>query len=373
MTNPEIDPAEYECSQVTCAHAVDIITARDVPLGGPRAMTVRRTLPQRKRSLIGPWCFLDHYGPDDVTATGGMQVPRHPHTGLATVTLLFEGRVEHIDSTGFANIVRPSEVNLMIAGSGISHSEFSTADTDSLHGVQLWYVLPEDRRNGAPGSQHHVARPTAVPGGTVLTYLGQLAGTASPVDTRVEAMAGQLIVDPGQTMLLDVDPRFEHGALLDSGTLTVHVDGHEQSVGKDELAYLPPGPSRIGFQAGNAPTRVVFFGGAPFEERVVMWWNFVGRSHDEIVAYRAAWQAEIGAEAPAGPADQLAGPAGASPAGTSGAGEPAGAPSAARAADAGVYFDGVRAPRFGDFPVNQPAPLPAPRLPNVRIKPRMNP
>ena len=110
---------------------VELLVPRQVPLGGPRAMDVRRTLPQRQRSLIGAWCFLDHYGPDRIGDSGGMKVPRHPHTGLQTVSWLFTGEIEHRDSAGFHAVVRPGEVNLMTAGRGISHSEFSTPDTPS--------------------------------------------------------------------------------------------------------------------------------------------------------------------------------------------------------------------------------------------------
>ena len=125
-------------------------------------MTVRRTLPQRERSLIGAWCFLDHYGPDDVADTGGMCVPPHPHTGLQTVSWLFTGEVEHRDSAGHHAIVRPGELNLMTAGHGISHSEVSTAATTTLHGAQLWVALPDAvagrRRRGfehyAPAAGH---------------------------------------------------------------------------------------------------------------------------------------------------------------------------------------------------------------------------
>lgn len=109
--------------------AVEILSPRDVPLGGLRAMTVRRTLPQRQRSLIGAWCFVDHYGPDDVSATGGMVVPPHPHTGLSTVSWLFSGEIEHRDSAGHHAMVRPGEMNLMTAGRGITHSEYSTPST----------------------------------------------------------------------------------------------------------------------------------------------------------------------------------------------------------------------------------------------------
>jgi len=110
---------------------VDVITSRDVPLGGPRAMTVRRTLPQRARSLVGAWCFADHYGPDEVDDTGGMVVPPHPHTGLQTVSWLFAGEIEHRDSAGHQALVRPGELNLMTGGRGVSHSEVSTSRSPS--------------------------------------------------------------------------------------------------------------------------------------------------------------------------------------------------------------------------------------------------
>ena len=335
MTNTEIDPVEYEAEHVACADVVDVITAREVPLGGPRAMTVRRTLPQRKRSLIGPWCFVDHFGPDVVAVTGGMAVPRHPHTGLATVTLLFEGEVEHVDSTDFANTVRPAEVNLMIAGSGVSHSEFSSDSTTTLHGVQLWYALPEAKRHSAPGSQHHVAEVAILPGGQVMTYLGTCAGITSPVKTRVEALAAQVDVRAGESVEIEVNTDFEHGVLVDSGDLTLVVDGHRQGVAPTELAHLPEGgPATIRLEAGDEPVRAILIGGRPFDEQIVMWWNFVGRSHDEIVAYREAWQTEIGA------------------------------------VKSGRYADGTGDPQFGTFPPNQPAPLPAPALPNARLRPR---
>src|SRR5690554_1871724 len=119
-------------------------------------MTVRRTLPQRGHSLIGAWCFLDHYGPDDVAETGGMTVPPHPHTGLQTVSWLFAGEIEHRDSSGAHAMVRPGEVNLMAAGRGIQHSEVSTPPTRMLHGVQLWTALPDASRQTTPMFEHYV-------------------------------------------------------------------------------------------------------------------------------------------------------------------------------------------------------------------------
>src|SRR6476469_8078196 len=134
---------------------VTMINPREVPLGGLRAMTVRRTLPTRGRTTIGAWCFCDHYGPDDVAETGGMVVPGHPHTGLQTVSWLFTGEVEHRDTTGAHAIVRPGELNILTAGSGIAHSEYSTPETTVLHGAQLWVALPESDRSTQPGFEHY--------------------------------------------------------------------------------------------------------------------------------------------------------------------------------------------------------------------------
>ena len=138
MSNLDQSPAELMCERRGDTPAGPVVLPyRDVPLGGPRAMTVRRSLPQRARSLIGAWCFVDHYGPDDVSLSGGMAVPGHPHTGLQTASWLFSGEVEHRDTTGARALVRPGQLNLMTAGSGIAHSEYSTPATTVLHGVQL--------------------------------------------------------------------------------------------------------------------------------------------------------------------------------------------------------------------------------------------
>jgi redox-sensitive bicupin YhaK (pirin superfamily) len=177
VSNLEVEPAELVCDEEPAA-SIQVLEPREVPLGGPRAMAVRRTLPQRARSLIGAWCFVDHYGPDDVADTGGMTVPPHPHTGLQTVSWLFEGEVEHRDSSGAHAMVRPGEVNLMTAGSGIQHSEVSTPDTLRLHGAQLWIALPDRDRHVAPFFEH--AEPAAVTVGeaTVRVFVGELAGPA---------------------------------------------------------------------------------------------------------------------------------------------------------------------------------------------------
>src|SRR5690554_8055399 len=160
---------------------VEILEPRDVPLGGPRAMTVRRTLPQRSRSLIGAWCFVDHYGPDDVTRSPWMVLPPHPHTGLQTVSWLFAGEIEHRDSTGAHAMVRPGALNLMTAGRGIQHTEVSTHAKRIPHGVQLWTALPDAHRNMDPQFEHYAAPVIEFPEGRINVFIGTLAGGSSPV------------------------------------------------------------------------------------------------------------------------------------------------------------------------------------------------
>ncbi len=267
---------------------IDVITSRTVPLGGPRAMTVRRTLPQSKRSLIGAWCFIDHYGPDDVSQTGGMDVPPHPHTGLQTVSWLFAGSIEHRDSGGAHAMVKPGELNLMTAGSGVAHSEVSTADTTRLHGVQLWVALPDATRHTARTFAHHVPEPISASGGTVRVLLGTLAGHGSPVATHSPLVGAEITLEPSAIVDLEVDRCFEHGVLVDSG----FIEMDDVRLGPTELGYRPWGTGQLRLaNVGAQPARLLLLGGEPFTEPLLMWWNFVGRSHDEIVAFREDWQA----------------------------------------------------------------------------------
>ena len=267
---------------------VEVITSRAVPLGGPRAMTVRRTLPQRARSLVGAWCFADHYGPDDVARTGGMDVPPHPHTGLQTVSWLFTGEIEHRDSSGVHALVRPGELNLMTGGSGVAHSEVSTGAVTTLHGAQLWVALPDHARHLPRGFAHHVPPPVRLDGATARVLLGTVAGHTSPVATHTPLTGAELVLDPHAELTLDVAPEHEHGVLVDVGP--VLLDGTE--LARAELGYRPPGVDRLRLaNPGGRPARVMLLAGAPFPEPVLMWWNFVGRTHEEIVGFREEWEA----------------------------------------------------------------------------------
>ncbi|GLI27877.1 hypothetical protein ARHIZOSPH14_21190 [Agromyces rhizosphaerae] len=334
MSNLERDPRELLCDPDApgARSAIEILTAREVPLGGPRAMTVRRTLPQRGRTTIGAWCFIDHYGPDDVAATGGMTVPPHPHTGLQTVSWLFEGEIEHRDSAGSHALVRPGELNLMTAGDGIQHSEVSTPAAVTLHGVQLWTVLPDASRHASPFFERHEALRVAADDADVRVFVGALAGVDTGVTVFSPLVGAQVDLPPFGSVILDVDPGFEHGVLVDAGPVRVEATGVEgaavaAAAAPTELAYLAPGARGIRLSAGESPVRVLLLGGEPFGEQIVMWWNFIGRSHDEVVAFREQWQRDV-----------IAG------------GDPGG--------------------RFGGVDGYDGDPLPAPELPTVRLKPR---
>ena len=320
MTNPERDPAEIRCEAGRRVAGVEVIAPREVPLGGQRAMHVRRTLPSRQRSLIGAWCFVDLYGPEPVADTGGMSVLPHPHTGLQTVSWLFAGEIEHRDSVGNHAMVRPGEVNLMTAGRGISHSEISTPDTRELHGIQLWVALPDEARDVGPSFAHHAPPEIGGAGWTGRVFLGSLLGHTSPVPTYTPLLGAELNLGAGTRLELAVDPGFEHGVLVDRGVVGIG----EQHVRAGELAYLAPGGDSITLAAVE-DARVVVLGGPPFGESIVMWWNFVGRTHEEIVGFRDEWQAQI--------------------TGT-----------------------GIVAGRFGI--VSDLAPIPAPSMPNARLRPR---
>jgi len=300
-------------------HHVQVIVPRDVPLGGLRAMTVRRTLPSRERAFVGAWCFVDHYGPDDVAASGGMDVAPHPHTGLQTVSWLFDGEVEHRDSAGVHALVRPGELNLMTAGRGIAHSEVSTADTRTLHGVQLWVVLPETDAGTRRGFQHHVPDRLSLEGATARVFVGSLAGARSPVRAASPLLGAQLDLEPGARLRLAVDPTFEHAALVDQGSVTFGG----ARLRRGELGVMDAGPAAVELGVDeDGPARVLLLGGTPFEEPIVMWWNFIGRSHEQIGQYRQEWE--------------------------------------------------ERADRFGVVPgyVGEVERIPAPALPNVRLRPR---
>jgi len=273
-----------------------LLESREVPLGGVRAMVVHRALPQRDLPLVGAWCFLDRFGPQ-VTR---MRVEPHPHIGLQTVTWPFVGEVRHRDTIGSDVVVRRGALNLMTSGAGIAHSEYSVGeDAIPLDALQLWVALPESRRHGAPDFERHEDLPVvtlpAVEGqaGEAIVVLGSFAGAESPATTYTPIAGAEVWVPAGARLRLPLDPAWEYALVGVEGDADVVTDAAADAlvtVDPSHLLYL--GVHRDGVEVSSADGATLFvLGGEPFEDDIVMWWNFVGRSHDEIVEAREAWEA----------------------------------------------------------------------------------
>lgn len=287
MSVLEAKPAEYVChSALPAGPEALLLTARKVWLG--KTTLVARALPDRALRMIGAWCFLDHYGPEDVSDAPGMQVYAHPHTGLQTVSWLVEGEIEHRDSLGTQALVSPGSLNIMTAGRGIVHSEISRPDKPpTLHGLQLWVALPSAVRDQPPRFDRYRELPTIARSGVSGQVLvGEVDGLRSPALSFSPLVGADLTIDPGARVELAVDPVHEHGVFVVAGGLTAADDTDATT---DQLVYLGTGRPTIALAAGPEGARVLLLGGEPFGEEIVMWWNFIGRSHDEVADFRAQW------------------------------------------------------------------------------------
>lgn len=269
---------------------VTVLDPREVHLTPRSGTVVRRTLPHRELRTIGAWCFVDHYGPE-ATSTNPMRVAPHPHAGLQTVTWLFDGLVEHRDSVGTVQAIAPGELNIMTAGHGISHSELSLDQhAPTMHGVQLWVALPDAHRHQAPHFEHHPDLPVVTLDGVrARVLIGSLGTVTAPSISYSPLMAAELTLLHDGPSHVDVTSDFEHGLLaVDSD---IGVDG--VSVPRGSLAHVPSGRDRLALR-GSEGSRVLLLGGEPFGEQLVMWWNFIGRDHDEVVAMRESWERQDG-------------------------------------------------------------------------------
>ncbi|MFF2779986.1 pirin family protein [Streptomyces sp. NPDC058052] len=264
----------------------ELLSPRHVQLG--ESTEVRRLLPNLGRRMVGAWAFVDHYGPDDIADEPGMQVPPHPHMGLQTVSWLHEGEVLHRDSTGSLQTIRPRELGLMTSGKAISHSEESPRPhARLLHGAQLWVALPDAHRHVDPHFQHHTDLPrVTAPGLTATVILGSLDGATSPGTTYTPIVGADLALTAGTETELPLDPDFEYAVLAMSGE--AHVDGVPVLPGS--MLYLGCGRLTLPLRAVS-DAGLMLLGGEPFEEEIVMWWNFVGRTDEEIRQAREEWMA----------------------------------------------------------------------------------
>lgn len=329
---PEASEGPVECDGPRAL----VVEAREVPLGGVRAMEVHRTLPHRALPMVGAWCFLDRFGPQETL----MRVEPHPHIGLQTVTWPIIGEVRHRDAVGSDVVVRPGALNLMTSGEGIAHSEYSVGDEAiPLDALQLWVALPESRRHGAPAFERHEDLPVLDlgDGADAVIVMGELGTVTSPATVHTPIVGAELRLPAGVRVRIPLRPDWEHALYGMIGTANVETgmdavdadaarrsspalnDGGVASVDGSRLLYLGTGRDHADVVSVDG-ARVFLLGGEPFEADIVMWWNFVGRSHDEIVEAREAWEA--------------------------------------------------RAPRFGEVVDHGPERIPAPPLPAVRLTPR---
>lgn len=328
MSNDEallVENAEQSCIDEAREAGVELLLPREVPLGGPRALPVLRSLPNKHRHMIGAWCFADSFGPADLTDGPGMDVPPHPHTGLQTVSWLVSGAVAHTDSTGAEHTVRPGGVNVMTAGRGIAHSEYSTPDTTVLHGVQLWTALPLADQAVDPSFAGLDAVPEVpLEGGAVArVFAGRYAGAASAAPVYSPLLGAELRIPAGDEAALALEGAFEHGVLA----LTPGIALDDVPIGVGEIGVLEPGRASAVVSAGDGEGIAILLGGVPHEEEFVMFWNFIGRDHAEVERAREAWMAER--DAPEG-----------------------------------------ERPRFGLVDDGSGTTLPSPRLPTVELLPR---
>jgi redox-sensitive bicupin YhaK (pirin superfamily) len=271
-------------TEVASAPVRQMFAGREVLLG--ESTKVRRLLPNLGRRLVGAWCFVDHYGPDDIASGPGMQVPPHPHMGLQTVSWLLDGEIRHRDSIGSDDVIRPGVLGVMTSGAAIAHAEQSPPVHPALlHGVQLWIALPEAHRGVAPAWQRHDDLPTIDDRGLRATvFMGAVAGLPSPGQTFSPLVGVDLTLASGSSASFPLESEFEHAVLVLSGSAEI-----------DTVALAPGAMLYLGTEradlalASDAGARLMLLGGVPFDEQIVMWWNFVARTSDEIASARTEW------------------------------------------------------------------------------------
>jgi len=263
-----------------------LIKAREHDLGD---LTVRRLLPVAQRRMVGPFIFFDHMGPANYPPDSGVNVRPHPHIGLATITYLFEGQILHRDSLGTRQTIDPGDVNWMIAGSGITHSERVTdeirASGQILHGLQLWIALPKEAEETAPEFYHHAAEALprfGLPGAALTLIAGGAYGHRSPVKIFSPLCYLDIWLEAGAGLDLPEEHPELAVYLLDG-----EVEGNGQPIGRFDMACWTEGKVRI---EAKTAAHLVVVGGAPLSEPRTIYWNFVSSSKERLEQAKADWQ-----------------------------------------------------------------------------------
>ena len=252
---------------------------------------VRRVLPSAKRRMVGPFIFFDHFGPMDVPPGGGMEVRPHPHIGLATVTYLFAGGIFHRDSLGFAQPIKPGDVNWMTAGSGIVHSERTEPEMRRtgfrMHGVQTWVALPKAHESAAPAFEHvEAARLPAWREGEAAFRLivGKYAGRIAPTTHFSPIFYVAVEMGPGAKIVVSPE-HAERAAYVAEGGVVVG----DRAMAVGDLAVLTEG-QEVGIVAGAEGAKVMLCGGAAMDGPRHIWWNFVASTKERIEEAKADWK-----------------------------------------------------------------------------------
>jgi redox-sensitive bicupin YhaK (pirin superfamily) len=249
-------------------------------------LRILRALPRSRRRMVGPWCFLDCFGPIRFASEKLMDVAPHPHMGLQTVSWLVEGEIIHHDSLGCEALMHAGQLNLMTSGRGIAHSEETPkANSGTLSGVQMWVALPGGQRDIPPAFDHYPSLPVIdFTAGTVTLIAGTLLGDASPAKTFSPMIGADIAFRENQPMLLPLRPEFEHALFVLQGDVLLNG----QPIEGGTLHYLGTRRDELHL-AGSAGSRILLIGGEPFGEDIVMWWNFVARTQQEIAQAREDW------------------------------------------------------------------------------------
>jgi quercetin 2,3-dioxygenase len=281
LKKPQLSDSK-DCPEAAKKPIMQKIATRTAHIG--ENLTIRRALPSADRRMIGAWCFFDHFGPLNLN-TSGLNIAPHPHMGLQTFTWTLHGDILHRDSLGSEQIIQPGQVNLMTSGYGISHSEESLPDT-TLHGVQLWIALPDSERNRAPDFIHYEKISVVNHDGLAIHILaGELLGVSAPTKVYTPLAGFALQAQQDTETVLPLNPSFEYGILPLIGTVEIE----NESIDENTLLYLGCNRTQLSVKMKKGNYALII-GGEPFEEEILMWWNFVARSENELREAIHSWE-----------------------------------------------------------------------------------
>jgi len=262
---------------------IESLPARQTELG---SVKILRALPRRQRRMVGPWCVLDRYGPLNFTSEKPMDVAPHPHIGLQTVSWLLQGEIVHNDSLGCEGLMHAGQLNLMTSGWGIAHSEETPRqNSGTLNGVQLWVALPGEYRNMPPSFDHYASLPKIdLTAAEVTLIIGDLLGQASPAKMFSGIIGAEIAFHEPKPIQLPLRRDYEHALFVLEGDVSME----DRRLDGDTLHYIGAQRDKLRI-SGSRASRLLLIGGEPFRERVVMWWNFVARTDEEIAQARQDW------------------------------------------------------------------------------------